>query len=138
MSFKNGREEDPGNYRLSCFSGPREVMEQIILRPVSKHTEDMKVFVSSQYEFMNTNTKLSLTWQPPTMMCLVEEERGLGGVCLKFSKILYNVLGHLDVDKYSNVYLIECIQNLLNCQAQMVVICSTMSGWRLVYFFCPG
>lgn len=78
MSFKNGR-EDPGKYRLvSCFSGPREVMEQIILRPVSKHVEDMKVFASSQHEFMNRGS--SLTWQPPIMICLVEEERGLSGV----------------------------------------------------------
>lgn len=47
MSFKNGREGDPGNYRLvSCFSGPRNLMEQIILGPVSKHMEDMKVFAS--------------------------------------------------------------------------------------------
>lgn len=90
MSFKNGRGQDPGNH--SCVSGPREVMEQIILGPISKQMEDMKVFASSQHEFMNRNS--SLTWQPPTITCLVEEERGLGDICLNFSKIFYNVLGH--------------------------------------------
>lgn len=103
MFNKKGREEDPGNYRLlGYFSGPREVMEQIILGPVSKHMKAMKVFASSQHEFMNR--KSSLTWQAPTMTCLMEEERALGGVCLNFSKILYNVLGHPHVLKYSDMY----------------------------------
>ncbi|NXD06013.1 ERC2 protein, partial [Nothocercus nigrocapillus] len=44
LAFKNGKEEDPGNYRpVSLTSIPEKVMEQLILAVVSKHIEDKKI-----------------------------------------------------------------------------------------------
>ena len=58
--FKNGNQEDPGNYRLvSLTSIPGKVMEQLIVDVISKLAEKKKVIRSSQYGF--TKEKSCLT-----------------------------------------------------------------------------
>ncbi|GAB0190121.1 mitochondrial enolase superfamily member 1 [Grus japonensis] len=60
LAFKKGKKEDPGNYSpvsLTSISG--KVMEQLILRVISKHVEEKKVIRSGQHGF--TKGKSCLT-----------------------------------------------------------------------------
>ncbi|KFV80445.1 hypothetical protein N308_07710, partial [Struthio camelus australis] len=42
--FKKGKKEEPGNYRpVSLTSIPGKVMEQLLLKVITKHLEDKKV-----------------------------------------------------------------------------------------------
>ncbi|KFV82583.1 hypothetical protein N308_13438, partial [Struthio camelus australis] len=42
--FKKGKKEDPGNYRpVRLTSIPGKVMEQLLLKVITKHLEDKKV-----------------------------------------------------------------------------------------------
>ncbi|KAK4824610.1 hypothetical protein QYF61_016879 [Mycteria americana] len=50
--LKNGKKEDPVNYRLvSVTSIPEKKMGQIILETISRHMKDKKVTASSPHGF---------------------------------------------------------------------------------------
>lgn len=59
--FKKGKEEkDLGNYRLvSLHSVPGKVMEQVLLKAISKHMKNTEGIRSSQYRFTNGNSCLA-------------------------------------------------------------------------------
>jgi len=60
LVFKNGKEEDLGNYRpVSLTSVPGNAMEQLVLDAISKQLEEKKVIRNSQHVF--TKGKLYLT-----------------------------------------------------------------------------
>ncbi|GAB0179576.1 mitochondrial enolase superfamily member 1 [Grus japonensis] len=60
LVFKKGKKEDPGNYRpVSLTSIPEKVMEQLILKVISKPVEEKKVIRSGQHGF--TKGKSCLT-----------------------------------------------------------------------------
>ena len=51
-AFKNGKKEDPRDYRLvSLTSVSGKTMEQLILESISKHREDKKLIRSSHHGF---------------------------------------------------------------------------------------
>jgi len=62
LVFKKGKKEDSGNYRLvSLISVPRKVMQQILLEPISRHTNDQKVTGNSQHGFTKEKQKKNKT-----------------------------------------------------------------------------
>ena len=72
--FKNGRKEDPGNYRpVSLTLIPGKVIEQLILEIISRHLKDRKVIRSSQHRFIKG--KLCLT----NLIAFHDEMTGLVG-----------------------------------------------------------
>lgn len=86
--FKKGKKDHLGNYRpgsLTLISG--EVMEQLILEIISKHTEDKKVITNCQHKITKRKSCLTnLITFCDEMTSLVDEERSVDIVYLNFSK----------------------------------------------------
>jgi len=138
QSSKQGKKEDPGNYRpLSLTSILGKVMEQLILDVIIKQVEENKVIRSSQHGF--TKGKSCLTNQMAfydDMTGWVHEGRAVDVVYLDFSKafdtvshnILLGKLRKCGLDEWS----VKWVENWLNGRAQRVVVSGTESSWRPV------
>lgn len=60
--FKKDKKEDSRNYGLvSLTSVPRKVIQQILLEPISRHTNDQNVIGNSQHGRKNTKKSIRLT-----------------------------------------------------------------------------
>ncbi|RMC03234.1 hypothetical protein DUI87_20428 [Hirundo rustica rustica] len=87
---KNGRKEDPGNYRpVSLTSVLSEVMESFILSVIMQHVQDGQGLRPSQHGFRRGRsclTNLIITNFYHQLTCLVDAGRALDVVYLDFSK----------------------------------------------------
>jgi len=82
--FKKGKKDDPGNYRpviLSSISG--NMMEQLLLKTISWHTQGKIVMRSSQHGFMKgrSYSTILITFCDE-LTGLVGEGRAVNVVCL--------------------------------------------------------
>ena len=97
-TFKKGKKEDPGSYRLvSLTSIPGKVMEQLTLEVIIKQVEEKKVIRSSQHGFTKGKSYLTnLIAFYNGMTRWVDEGRAVDVVYLVFSKafdtVSHNIL----------------------------------------------
>ncbi|KAF1503200.1 hypothetical protein FQV18_0001221, partial [Eudyptula minor novaehollandiae] len=86
--YKKGRKEDPGNYRpVSLTSVPGKVMEQFILRALTRHVRDNQGIRPSQHGFMRGRSCLTnLISFYDQVTRLVDEGKAVDVVYLDFSK----------------------------------------------------
>jgi len=86
--FKNGKKDDPGNYRpVILTSIPGKVMEQLILDVIIKQVEEKKVIRNSQHGFIKVKSCLTnLIAFYNGMTGWVDERRAVDVFYLDFSK----------------------------------------------------
>ncbi|GAB0179570.1 mitochondrial enolase superfamily member 1 [Grus japonensis] len=96
LVFKKGKKEDPGNYRpVSLTSIPEKVMEQLILKVISKHVEEKKVIRSGQHGFTKGKSCLTnLMAFCDGMTGWVDKGRAVDVVYLDFCKA-FNTVSHM-------------------------------------------
>ncbi|GAB0183596.1 mitochondrial enolase superfamily member 1 [Grus japonensis] len=101
LVFKNGKKEDPGNYRpVSLTSIPGKVMEQLILGIINKHVEKKKVIGSGQHGFIKGKSCLTnLIVFYDGMTGWVDEGRAVDVVHLDFSKTFDTVSHNILITK---------------------------------------
>ena len=131
--FKNGKKEDPGNYRPGSFTSvPGKVMEQLILETISRHVNDKKIVRCSQHKLKSCLSNLVTNYYDE-MTGLVGEGRAVDIVYLAFSKAFDTVSQKILIEKLMMYGLdeqtVRWIENWLNVQAQRVVISGTKSSW---------
>ncbi|XP_064923730.1 SH2 domain-containing protein 4B isoform X1 [Columba livia] len=93
--FKNGKKEDPGNYRpVSLTSIPGKVMEQLILGAISRHIRDKRVIRGSQHGFTKGKSCFTnLIDFYEDIMRWIDDGRAVDVVYLDFSKA-FNRVSH--------------------------------------------
>ncbi|KAK4815920.1 hypothetical protein QYF61_010177 [Mycteria americana] len=136
--FKNSRKEDPGNYRLvSLTFMPGKVIEQLILKTISRHRKDMKVIRTSQHGFTKGKSCLTnLINFYDEMTALLDKVRAVDIVYLDFSRSFDTISRKILIEKLLMYGLDEqagrWIENWLNGWALRVVISGPKSSWRPV------
>ena len=86
--YKKGCREDPGNYRpVSLTSVPEKIMEQIVLREITRHVQDNRGIRPRQHGFTKGRSCLThLISFYDLVTQLVDEGKAADVVCLDFSK----------------------------------------------------
>lgn len=85
--FKKGKKEDLRNYRPVRLTPPGKVMEQLILRTISRNMKENKIVSSSQYGFTKGKSRLTnLISFFDEMTSLVDEGGAIDIIFLDFSK----------------------------------------------------
>ncbi|GAB0205365.1 mitochondrial enolase superfamily member 1 [Grus japonensis] len=135
--FKNGKKEDPGNYRpLSLTSITGKVMEQHILGVINKHVEK-RVIGGCQHGFTKGKSCLTnLIAFYDGMTGWVDERRAVDVVYLDFSKAFDTISHNILISKLRkrglDEWTVRWVEKWLNGRAQRVVISGAESSWRPV------
>jgi len=136
--FKEGKKEDPGNYRpVSLTTIPGKAMEQLILEVIVKQVEEKKVIKSSHHELTKGKSCLiNLIAFYDSMTGWVDEGRAVDVVYLDFSKAFDTVSHNIVLGKLRKCGLdewsVRWIENWLNGRTQRAVISGAESSWRPV------
>jgi len=133
--YKKDRKEDPGNYRpVSLTLVPAKIMEQFILRAVTRHAKDNQGIRPSHHGFMKGRcclTNLISFYDQVTH--LVDEGKAVDVVYLDFSQAFDTVPHSILLEKLAAHGLDGCtlhwIENWLNGRAQRVVVNGVKSSW---------
>uniref|UniRef100_A0A8C3LJD3 Reverse transcriptase domain-containing protein n=1 Tax=Chrysolophus pictus TaxID=9089 RepID=A0A8C3LJD3_CHRPC len=136
--YKKGCKEDPGNYRpVSLTSVPGKVMEQIVLREITRQVRDNRGIRPSQHGFTKGRSCLTnLISFYDLVTRLVDEGKAVDVVYLDFSKafdtvshsILLRKLAVRGLDRYT----LGWVKSWLEGRAQRVVVNGAKSSWRPV------
>ena len=126
--YKKGCREDPGNYRpVSLTSVPRKIMEQIVLREITRHVRDKRGIRPSQHGFTKGRSCLTnLISFYDLVTCLVDEGKAVDVVYLDFSKafdtVSHSILLHKLAARGLDRYTFGWVRNWLKGWAQRVVV----------------
>ena len=141
--YKKGCREDPGNYRpVSLTSVPGKIMEQIVLREITRHVQDNWGIRPSQHGFMKGRSCLTnLISFYDLVARLVDEGKAVDVVYLDFSKAFDTVSNSILLQKLAVCglyrYTLGWVRNWLEGWAQRVVVNGITSSWRLVMSGVP-
>ncbi|CAM5163476.1 unnamed protein product [Eretmochelys imbricata] len=136
--FKQGKKEDPGNYRpVSLTSVPGKIMEQVLKESILKHLEERKVIRNSQHGFTKGKSCLTnLIAFYDEITGSVDEEKAMDVLFLDFSKAFDTVSHSILASKLKksglDEWTIRWRESWLDCRAQRVVINGSMSSWQPV------
>ena len=134
--YKKGCREDPGNYRpVSLASVPGKVMEQIVLRQITRHVQDNRGIRPSQHGFTKGRSCLTDSFYD-LVTRLVDEGKAVDVVYLDFSKAFDTVSHSVLLQKLAasglSRYSLGWVRNWLEGHAQRVVVNGVKSSWQLV------
>uniref|UniRef100_A0A8B9BSL0 Reverse transcriptase domain-containing protein n=1 Tax=Anser brachyrhynchus TaxID=132585 RepID=A0A8B9BSL0_9AVES len=136
--YKKGRRVDPGNYRpVSLTSAPGKLMEQIILKVITRHLQGNQAIRPSQHGFMKGRSCLTnLISFYDKVTRLVDEGKAVDVIYLDFSKAFDNVSHSILLKKPAARGLdwrtLCWVKNWLDGRAQRVVVNGVKSSWRPV------
>ncbi|KAK4825534.1 hypothetical protein QYF61_000111 [Mycteria americana] len=126
---------NPANYKLFSFTSvPWKVMQQIIVRTISKHMKNKKGNVSSDHGFTKGKSclnNLKAFYNEVTALvdkgryCLSDVSKAFNTVCLN---ILIDILMEYELDKWIGRWT----ENWLNCWDERAVMSSMKPGCRPV------